>query len=99
MISFKRPLHQPTPVPFPIDDDVIAPYWTDIDISTGGNVFFRESMENEILNRITSEILATNPKLTEFKAHWAFIITWENVTKNHNFTYKEKVCTYICIII
>ena len=48
-------------------------------------------MENEVLNRITSEIQATNPKLTEFKAHWAFIVTWENVIKNHNFTSREKV--------
>ena len=48
-------------------------------------------MENEVLNMITNEIQATNPKLTEFKAHWAFIVTWENVIKNYNFTGKEKV--------
>ena len=48
-------------------------------------------MENEVLNRITSEIKANNPKLTEFKAHWAFIVTWENVIKNHNFASEEMV--------
>jgi len=78
-------LNQPTPISFPIDDeDVIAPYWTDIDITHTGNVFFRESIEIEILERITNEIKTANPRLTKFKAHWAFIVTWENVIKKND---------------
>ena len=52
-------------------------------------------MENEVLNRITSEIKATDPKLTEFKAHWAFIVTWENVIKDHNFTKVRIIASYM----
>ena len=48
-------------------------------------------MENEILDSITSEIRATNPRLAQFKAHWACIVTWEDVMKNDKFTNKEKV--------
>ena len=85
IISFNRPWNLFTPVFFPIiNEDIIAPYWTNIDINNSGNVFFRESTNNEILLKITNEIKIVNPGLTEFKAHWAFIATWENVLLNAN---------------
>ena len=92
VISFKRPLSQHTPVSFPIDDeDIIAPYWTDIDTVHTGNIFFKESIENELLDKITSEIRAYNDRLFEFNARWAFIVTWENVLIKNNVNYKQKV--------
>ena len=47
-------------------------------------MFFRESTNNEILLKITNEVKIVNPRLTEFKAHWAFIVTWDNVLLNTN---------------
>jgi len=48
-------------------------------------------MESEILERITNEIKIANPRLTKFKAHWAFIVTWENVIKKNSFKNNQKV--------
>ena len=83
VISFNRPWNLLPPVSFPInDEDIIAAYWTNIDIRNSGNVFFRESTDNEILLKITNEIKIVDPRLTEFKALWAFIATWDNVLLN-----------------
>ena len=100
MISFKRPLNLFTLASFPVDnEDVIAPYWTDIDITDTGNVFFREAIEDEILDKITNEIRTANSKLANYKAHWAFIVTWDHVVQNRNFNDNKKVHILIQIII
>ena len=92
MISFKKPLNLFTLASFPVDnEDVIAPYWTDIDITDTGNVFFRESVEDEMLDKISNEIRTANVKLANYKAHWAFIVTWDHVVQNRNFNDNQKV--------
>ena len=93
VISFKRPLNLFTVTSFIVDnEDVIAPYWTDIDITYTGNVFFRESTEDEILDEITNEIRNVNYlRLADFKAYWAFIVTWDQVVQNSNFSNNQKV--------
>ena len=73
------------------NEDVIAPYWNDIDITYTGNVFFKESTENEILDEITNEIRNVNSRLADFKALWAFIVTWDHVVQNSNFNNNQKV--------
>ena len=99
LISFNRPLNLLKPISFPVEEeDIIAPYWTDIDITDTGNVFFRESTDSKILDKITDEIKIINPRLTKFKAHWAFIVTWDNVLPNNNFTNDQEVSMVICSI-
>ena len=64
----------------PLDNEyVIAPYWTDFDTTKSGNVYFKESFDVKVLNKISTEVKRFDKRMTEFTSHWAFIATWENV--------------------
>ena len=61
---------------------IIAPYWTDLDI-TDGDVFFKETTQTDLLDYITTQVRSVEPDMTLFEAHWAFVVTWMNVKRKH----------------
>ena len=70
-----------TPSPFPLGSNrrLVAPYWTDIDTRNGGDVWYRESTNRTLLQRVSQEIRRVFPEQYKFQASWIFIATWDNV--------------------
>jgi len=91
LISFNDSYTQGRTTKIPAENDVIiAPYWTDLDITDGGNVFFKETTQPELLDYISTEVKSVAPSFTHFEAHWALIVTWVNV--------KSKRFIEVCVI-
>ena len=70
-----------TPTPFPLESNrrLISPYWTDIDTSNGGDIWYRESTNSTLLQRVSQEIRGVFPEQYKFHPSWLFIATWDNV--------------------
>ncbi|XP_062913377.1 sushi, nidogen and EGF-like domain-containing protein 1 [Mobula hypostoma] len=81
VISFVVPVSQYTPTTFPLPDGraFIAPFWVDVDNTLRGNIYYRESTEEALLQRATADVRKYSPGL-EFQARWVFVATWDNVT-------------------
>jgi len=82
VISFLGAISTFTPPPFPSGGNtrLIAPYWTDIDTRNGGDIWYRESTNNTLLQRVSQEIRRVFPEKNKFHASWLFIATWDNVS-------------------
>ena len=99
MISFLVQVSQYTPDPFPLGDDrrLVAPFWADVDTTNGGQVFYRETTDSQLLKRATNDVTATFADHRKFKATWLFVATWYEVAfyGARNFTHKVKPTTRI----
>ncbi|XP_074860207.1 sushi, nidogen and EGF-like domain-containing protein 1 isoform X2 [Carettochelys insculpta] len=82
IISFLKEVSQFTPVAFPISNDrcVVAAFWADVDNRRAGEVYYRESRDQTILERATKDIGQYFPEFPEFSALWVFVATWHQVT-------------------
>ncbi|NWJ01616.1 SNED1 protein, partial [Crypturellus undulatus] len=82
IISFLKEVSQFTPVAFPISKDrrVVAAFWADVDNRRAGDVYYRESKDQAILERATRDIAQYFPEFPDFSAQWVFIATWYRVT-------------------
>lgn len=82
IISFLKEVSQFTPVAFPISKDrrVVAAFWADVDNRRAGDVYYRESTEQPILERASRDIMQYFPEFPGFSAQWVFIATWYRVT-------------------
>ncbi|KAG8433703.1 hypothetical protein GDO86_012164 [Hymenochirus boettgeri] len=80
VVSFGVAVAKYTPDAFPLADGspFVAPYWGDVNNEIGGTVYYRETKEAKLLDRITVDIAKHFPKLN-YKAKWAFVATWSNV--------------------
>ncbi|KAK9965090.1 hypothetical protein ABG768_004199 [Culter alburnus] len=79
-LTFEGPFHQWYPNNFPAYStrDIIAPLWTDIDITHKGTISYRQVTDGRLLNRASRDINQYYPNLN-FSASWAFIVTWDKV--------------------
>jgi len=58
LISFAQPYTHPHPTSFPLESvDIIAPFWTDIEITESGNVFFQEVVDTEELRKLQMTLM------------------------------------------
>ncbi|XP_072911934.1 alpha-tectorin-like [Hemitrygon akajei] len=80
VISFVVPVSQYTSTAFPLPDGraFIAPFWADVDNSLRGNVYYRQSTEEALLQRATADVRKYSTGL-QFQARWVFVATWDNV--------------------
>uniref|UniRef100_A0A8C5Q7R5 NIDO domain-containing protein n=1 Tax=Leptobrachium leishanense TaxID=445787 RepID=A0A8C5Q7R5_9ANUR len=80
VISFGVNVSEYTPDPFPLADGrpFVAPLWTDVDNSKSGHVYYRESTDPALLQRINKDMAVYFPNL-HYKATWAFVATWDKV--------------------
>ena len=53
--------------------------WSDVDIRNGGQVYFREILDELQLNMIGNEIRLAFSNFINFRPTWAYIITWYKV--------------------
>lgn len=79
-VESELPSYQPTLV-MPIGQDIkmIAAFLSDIDVSLGGNVFYRESAEEAILQRAATDIQSHFSQFPTFEPQSLFIATWDGV--------------------
>ncbi|XP_053123561.1 alpha-tectorin-like [Hemicordylus capensis] len=80
VLSFGKPVSQFTPDPFPLTDgrSFVAPFWADVDNRITGTVYYRESQDEQLLQRVTADIDAYFPS-GKFTATWVFVATWDQV--------------------
>ncbi|XP_065903908.1 sushi, nidogen and EGF-like domain-containing protein 1 [Dysidea avara] len=69
---------------FPLGGDnyLAAPFWINIDTTTSGNVWFRESTIPELLSKANDIISTAFPLQSSFSATQLFIATWDHVGAN-----------------
>jgi len=81
VISFLVQVSQYTPDAFPLGDDrrLVAPFWADVDTQNGGEVFYRETTDLNLLQQATNDVTATFVDERKFKATWLLIATWYKV--------------------
>ena len=72
---------QYTPDAFPLGDNrrLLAPFWADVDTRNGGDVFYRETTDPNLLQQATNDVTATFVDQRTFKATWLLIATWYKV--------------------
>ena len=63
--------------PLPCADvPIIAPLWIDLDFQSFGVLYYRESQDPEILERVKTTVTQTNPTLSSYQPTLAVIVTW-----------------------
>ncbi|ROL48631.1 Serine protease 27 [Anabarilius grahami] len=96
-LTFEGPFHQWYPDNFPAYStrDIIAPLWTDIDITRKGIISYRQVTDGHLLNRASRDINQYYPNLN-FSASWAFIVTWDKVPY---YGYRRTESTFQVILV
>ena len=81
VISFLRSVGQHTPNRFPLGDRrrLVAPFWADADTTVAGQVFYRETTDQSLLQQATADVTKIFVNCTTFRAAWLFIATWYKV--------------------
>ncbi|XP_070554202.1 uncharacterized protein [Ptychodera flava] len=82
VISFLKEVFEFVPQSFPLGNEwrLIAPFWADVDTREGGNVFWRETRDQDVLDRATRHIQQYYVGEAGFTALWVLVATWDNVT-------------------
>ena len=80
VVSFGAPFTNPFSRPFPLlstSDILIAPFWDDSNVENGGQILFRLSENQTLLNQVGSII---NDCLEyDFTPTMLFIVTWNRI--------------------
>ncbi|XP_061452969.1 alpha-tectorin-like isoform X2 [Rhineura floridana] len=99
VVSFSVPVPEYTPKSIPLVDGkaFVAPYWGDVNNILGGDIFYRETQDPELLRRVTGDINEYFPEIP-FTATWAFIATWDHVAyfgtmSRRTNTFQAVLCT------
>ena len=94
MISFLVQVSQYTPETFPLDGNrrLVAPFWADVDTRNGGEVFYRETTDSNLLQQATNDVTTTYVDHRKFQATWLLVATWYEVAfYGASGNYKNKV--------
>ncbi|XP_075046036.1 alpha-tectorin-like [Mixophyes fleayi] len=80
LISFDNAVSHYTPAAFPLTNGEIfvTPFWADVDNNRGGSIYYRETNDPDVLQKITGDMDKHLPD-EHYIAKWAFIATWDKV--------------------
>ena len=101
VISFLVEVSQFTPDAFPLGDNrrLVAPFWADVNTNNGGDVFYRETTDPNLLQQATNDVTVTFVDQRKFKATWLLIATWYDVAfygARGNYTNKvSRLSSYV----
>ena len=97
IISFQLPFTEYKPQRFPLNNliPLIAPFWDDVDVGRGGNIFFKETSNANLLQRARDQLQELFPSSGNFTPTTLFIATWDRVP---TFVCKFQVSAYMTII-
>ncbi|KAJ8676735.1 hypothetical protein QAD02_012522, partial [Eretmocerus hayati] len=79
VLSFIRPMNRFFNIPFPLDDPVVAPLYTHVDIRGSGKIQFVETDDPEILGQAGSVVRSSFKNALNFKPTHVFLATWLDV--------------------
>ena len=81
VISFNSPYNVRTPLSLPLSgsDQIIAPYWADVDTRGTGQIFYRQSTDPSLLARASREIQSAFPSSQNITITNLLIATWDEV--------------------
>ena len=93
VISFNNPYNVRTPLSLPLSgtDQIIAPYWADVDTRGTGQIFYRQSTDPSLLARTENEIRRAFPMSQNVTITNLLIATWDAV--GYYLFNDDKVCT------
>ena len=78
VLSFRRRFSNYNPDPFPLRYDIlIAPFWNEVSSYRGGNVFYRFTDDEYILNDVG--MIIRDAFINDFSPTLVFIATWDKV--------------------
>ena len=79
-LSFTNPISQFTPEAFPTNatEEIIAPFWADVDTTGTGDISYRETTNTDLLQRANDDIRKAFSSIT-FSSKYLFIATWDHV--------------------
>ena len=81
VLSFRSPFTDFSPDSFPLplfrDDILIAPFWDDFDVGDGGQILFRLTDDQTLLNEVSSRVNAAFD--AGFNPEFLLIATWNGV--------------------
>ena len=83
-ITFKGPYTDfDAEIDFPIEDNekpMIAVYWADAKTHLGGDIYYRQTTDQDILDLATQQIHSKSGcAYSQFTAAWAYIVTWDQI--------------------
>ena len=81
VISFNSRFNYRTPSSLPLSgtQQIIAPYWADVDTRGAGQIFYRQTTNASLLSRATNEIRAAFPTSQNMTVQELLIVTWYSV--------------------
>ena len=97
VISFNNTYNVRTPLPLPLNgtQQIIAPYWADVDTSGTGEVYYRQSTDPSLLARATRELQEAFPSSKISMITNLLIATWVDVGYYYQKTDKvSSICEY-----
>ncbi|XP_065916685.1 uncharacterized protein [Dysidea avara] len=98
VISFGSPFNVHTPSSLPLNgtDEIIAPYWADVDTRRTGNIYYRQTTDPSLLFKANREIRAAFPMCGDVTIQNLLIATWHRV--GYHFTKSDKINTFQCVL-
>ena len=98
ILSFRFPFTEFTPHMFPCPDNVplIAPFWDNVDIERFGNISYRETTDNTLLQKAHAQLQEFFPSSGSFAPTTLFIATWDQVAAFEGGS-QVSVCT--CLLL
>ena len=81
IISIDSPFtsNYPTPLPLFGTNKIIAPYWGDVDTRGTGQIFYRQTTNTSLLDRVSRQLQTTFPLSLNVTITNLFIATWDAV--------------------
>ena len=71
--------YSPSPLPLSGSDKIIAPYWGDVDTRGTGQIFYRQTTNTSLLDRVSRQLQTTFPLSLNVTITNLFIATWDAV--------------------
>lgn len=86
------------PSEFPLSYPSIAPMYSEVDIRGHGSVYYRETKEQELLDRASKDVNSYFHESQSFFAQSLFIATWDRVPLNKTYTSKvSKIPSFVIV--
>ncbi|XP_031781812.1 nidogen isoform X2 [Nasonia vitripennis] len=92
VLSFIRPMNRFFNIPFPLDDPVVAPLYTHVDIRSSGTIFLAETNSSDVLARAGGLVRSSFKNAVNFVPTHVYLATWLDVGYFNE--KKDKVNTY-----
>ena len=99
IISFNNTYNVRTPLSLPLSgtQQIIAPYWADVDTNGTGQILYRQSTDPSLLARATKEIREAFPSSEILMITNLLIATWVDV--GYYYQKIDKVSFALCSIL